>query len=167
MKTVDIHGKKHPTYAGVLDKAHSEGLVSIKTELLQAPLTENHLMAIVKATVVLKDKTFEGIGDATPKNVNTMIAPHIVRMAETRAKGRALRDALNIAEALAEEMGENNEVKENKNPRPEKDDVKSICQEHQVEMEQRWSEKKQVYYWCHNDEDGRICFGKGYLDKVH
>lgn len=102
--TVDIHGKQHPTYAGVLNKAHEEGLVGIKTELLQAPLEENNYMAIVHARVKVEDKVFEGIGDATPKNVNSMIAPHIVRMAETRAKGRALRDALNITEALMEEL---------------------------------------------------------------
>ncbi len=106
IETVDIHGKQHPTYAGVLDKAHKGGLVSIKTELIQAPLEENHFMAIVSARVTMDSKkVFTGIGDATPKNVNKMIAPHIVRMAETRAKGRALRDALNIAEVLKEEMG--------------------------------------------------------------
>lgn len=104
ISTVSIHGKEHPTYAGVLGKAHDSGLESIKTELLQAPLSTNNYMAIIKATVVMNKKTFEGIGDATPKNVNAMIAPHIVRMAETRAKGRALRDALNITEALAEEL---------------------------------------------------------------
>jgi len=107
--TVDIHGKNHPTYAGVLNKAHEGGLVSIQTKLIQAPLQDNHFMAIMHATVTMRDKkVFEGIGDATPKNVNSMIAPHIVRMAETRAKGRALRDALNITEALAEEMGGDN-----------------------------------------------------------
>lgn len=104
-ETVNIHGKAHPTYAGVLTKAHASGLKSIITELIQAPLDTNRFMAIVKATVTTEKGVFSGIGDATPKNVNSMIAPHIVRMAETRAKGRALRDALNIGEALKEEMG--------------------------------------------------------------
>ena len=102
--TVNIKGKEHPTFAGVLAKAHEKGLSSIETELLQAPMECNNYMAICKAKVTLGDKVFEGIGDATPKNVNAMIAPHIVRMAETRAKGRALRDALNIAECLHEEL---------------------------------------------------------------
>ena len=106
MKTVNIHGKPHPTYSGLLDEAHKKGLVSITTELLQAPLEENRYMAIIRATVTMKEGMFDGIGDATPLNVNKMIAPHIVRMAETRAKGRALRDALNIGEALAEEFHE-------------------------------------------------------------
>ena len=105
--TVNIKGKKHPTYSGVLAKAHETGIVSIKTDLVQSPMEINAWMAICKATVEMKDGTvFEGIGDATPKNVNAMIAPHIVRMAETRAKGRALRDALNIAECLREELND-------------------------------------------------------------
>lgn len=106
IETVNIKGKQHPTYAGVLKKAHEEGLKEIKTDLLQAPLESNNYMAIIHARVTTEKGVFDGIGDATPKNVNSMIAPHIVRMAETRAKGRALRDALNIAEALAEELGE-------------------------------------------------------------
>lgn len=106
IETVNIKGKQHPTYAGVLKKAHEEGLKVISTELLQAPLEANNYMAIIHARVTTTKGVFDGIGDATPKNVNAMISPHIVRMAETRAKGRALRDALNIAEALAEELGE-------------------------------------------------------------
>ena len=112
IETVNIKGKQHPTYAGVLKKAHEEGLKEIRTELLQAPLESNNYMAIIHARVTTEKGVFDGIGDATPKNVNSMIAPHIVRMAETRAKGRALRDALNIAEALAEELGEVSEPEE-------------------------------------------------------
>jgi len=109
METVNIHGKKHATYAAILDKAHQEGLVGIKTELDQPPIEYNRYMVIVKASATFKQKdgtltVFEGLGDATPKNVNPMIAPHIVRMAETRAKGRALRDGLNIGEVMKEEM---------------------------------------------------------------
>lgn len=108
IETVKVAGgKEHPTYAGVLSAAHEKGFAGIETELIQAPLQENHYMAIVKAKVKDKDgRIFCGIGDATPKNVNARIAPHIVRMAETRAKGRALRDMLNIAEALKEELGD-------------------------------------------------------------
>ena len=112
IETVNIKGKQHPTYAGVLKLAHEEGLKGIRTELLQAPLESNNYMAIIHARVTTEKGVFDGIGDATPKNVNSMIAPHIVRMAETRAKGRALRDALNIAEALAEELGEVSEPEE-------------------------------------------------------
>jgi len=49
---------------------------------------------------------FTGIGDANPANVNRKIAAHIIRMAETRGKARALRDAVNIGIVSLEELGE-------------------------------------------------------------
>lgn len=105
IQTVRVQGgKEHPTYAGVLAKAHEEGLKRIETEILQFPTDENHFLCIVKATVETSRGVFQSIGDASHKNVNSMIVPHLVRMAETRAKGRALRDAVNIAEALKEEL---------------------------------------------------------------
>ncbi len=62
-------------------------------------------MAIVRAVVETSKGTFTGIGDAGPENVNRMIRPHIIRMAETRAKARALRDAVNIGIVTLEELG--------------------------------------------------------------
>lgn len=107
IETVNIKGKDTPTYGGVLAEAHKKGLTNIETQLIQIPDAANNFMAIFKAIVTMKDgSVFTGYGDATPKNVNPMIAPHILRMAETRAKGRALRDAVNIGQALKEEMGE-------------------------------------------------------------
>jgi hypothetical protein len=97
-------GKDHPTYAGVLDQAHKEGLVLIETKVLQFPTKENGFVCICHARVQTKRGTFDGIGDASPRNVNKMIVPHLIRMSETRAKGRALRDAVNIAQALKEEI---------------------------------------------------------------
>jgi hypothetical protein len=97
-------GKDHPTYAGVLDKAHKMGLTSIETKVLQFPKDDNNWACVVHARVIVDGKVFEAIGDATPSNVNAMIKPHLIRMAETRAKGRALRDAVNIAQALKEEI---------------------------------------------------------------
>ena len=113
IETVKVAGgKDHPTYAGVLNEAHKKGLKRIEVEILQFPTDENHFMCICSATVemrVMIDKgeytnVFTEIGDASPKNVNSMIAPHLIRMAATRAKGRALRDAVNIGQALKEEM---------------------------------------------------------------
>lgn len=105
IETVKVQGgKEHPTYAAVLAQAHEQGLKEIRTELLETPKEGNNYLCIVKATVTTEKGVFEGIGDATPKNVNKMIAPHLIRMAETRAKGRALRDAVNIGQALKEEI---------------------------------------------------------------
>jgi hypothetical protein len=92
------------TYPGLLSKAHEEGLVRISTRLLQIPTEENGRTAIAKAVVDTSKGRFEALGDASPENVNSFIAPHVIRMAETRAKARALRDAVNIGVLSAEEL---------------------------------------------------------------
>ena len=92
------------TYPGLLSKAHDEGLVRIRTHLVQAPTEANGLMAIVKAIVETGKGRFDGIGDANPENVNSFIVPHLIRMAETRAKARALRVAVNFGVVSFEEL---------------------------------------------------------------
>ena len=111
---IDIHNKSGDkigekevvTYAGVLALAHEDGLKSIRTKLVQIPGKENDLTAIVTAIVCTNKGVFSGIGDANPGNVNSRIRPHIIRMAETRAKARALKDSQNIGIVALEELGE-------------------------------------------------------------
>jgi hypothetical protein len=103
---IKLQGKDFVQYAGLLDAAHSGNLLSISTEIIQLPTKENGMLAVCKAKVNLDGKEFEGIGDASPESVNKMIQPHSIRMAETRAKARALRDALNIGECSVEELAE-------------------------------------------------------------
>lgn len=98
-------GKKMVLYPGLLEEAHNQGLLSIRTSLLQIPTPDNGNVAICHATVTLVDEeneqeSYDGIGDASPDNVGRNIVPHIIRMAETRAKARALRDAVCAGEAL-------------------------------------------------------------------
>ncbi|MGH3088876.1 MAG: hypothetical protein ACRDSJ_16355 [Rubrobacteraceae bacterium] len=102
---IERQGKRFVLYAGLLEEAHNRGLRSIETELLQVPGMENGEVAIVKAVVRTEEGKFSGIGDASPENVNRSIAPHLIRMAETRAKARALRDAINVAVTAFEELG--------------------------------------------------------------
>ena len=115
---VSLKGKTFITYEGLLDLAHKEGLQSIETNLIQIPTKDNDYLAIVQATAYAKDKKFMGIGDCDNKSANSMIAPHKIRMAETRAKARALRDFTNIGMTAFEELGndeeEQNKVDENK-----------------------------------------------------
>ena len=102
-------GKPYIQFVGLLDLLHQEsaGEFSITTRLEQAPTEANGNLAIVSATVVMAQghRSASALGDASPQSVNRMIAPHLVRMAETRAKGRALRDLLNIPYVTAEELG--------------------------------------------------------------
>jgi hypothetical protein len=102
---IERQGKRFVLYAGLLEEAHSRGLRSIETDLLQIPAKENGEVAIVKAVVRTEEGKYTGIGDASPENVNRAIAPHLIRMAETRAKARALRDAINVGVTAFEELG--------------------------------------------------------------
>lgn len=107
---VERQGKTFCLYAGLLDLAHQTGLLSIKTSLVQIPSEANNRTAICTAVVtMIKDgveKEFTGIGDAAPNNVAPAMQNCLIRMAETRAKARALRDAVNIGVAAFEELGD-------------------------------------------------------------
>ena len=103
---VKISGKEHVTYDGLLDEAHKKGLVSMQVDVVQQPREENGWTTICHATASFTSGAlFAEIGDANPKNCNSKIAAHSIRMAATRAKARALRDALNVKGAALEELG--------------------------------------------------------------
>lgn len=110
---VERQGKTFALYAGILDLAHEQGLQGIFTSLVQIPDASNDNTAICKATVTLvkdgKLLTFEGYGDAAPNNVAAPMRNCLIRFAETRAKARALRDAVNIGVAAFEELGDEDE----------------------------------------------------------
>lgn len=102
---LELKGKLYPTYAWVLDEAHNAGLLSLTIKINQMPNDTNGNVAIVTATATDADgRKFTDVGDASPESVNSMIKPHIIRMASTRAKGRALRDMINCGMTLAEEL---------------------------------------------------------------
>ncbi|HZF59101.1 MAG TPA: hypothetical protein VEZ19_11575 [Rubrobacter sp.] len=104
-------GKQYVLFAGLLDEAHGLGLRGIDTDLIQVPEESNGNVAIVKATAEMEDgRRFSGLGDASPDNVGRSIAPHIIRMAETRAKARALRDAVNVGATALEELSEGDDA---------------------------------------------------------
>jgi hypothetical protein len=96
---VKLQGKDFITYDGLLDMAHQMGLVSIETELIDKD------PYIFKAVAKTETQMFTGHGDADESNVNKMIVRHKIRMAETRAKARALRDLTNVGMCSVEEMG--------------------------------------------------------------
>ena len=105
-KVVNIKGKDFVTYAGLLDQAHQKGLISI--EIIDSWVSEDMNRAWCKVRAKFKNKTkemfFDGFGSSTPENTGDMTKTHPVEMAHTRAKGRALRDFLNIGTAMLEEL---------------------------------------------------------------
>src|SRR5918999_3709643 len=117
-------GKQYVLFAGLLDEAHNRGLRGIDTELVQVPTPGNGNVAVVKATVEMEGldegqgRIFSGIGDASPENVGRNIVPHIIRMAETRAKARALRDAVNVGATALEELSDGDDAPPENYPQP-------------------------------------------------
>lgn len=103
---VERQGRSFVLYAGLLDLAHSQGLRAIRTRLVQVPSEDNGQTAVVHAEVDTDRGTFSGIGDASPANVARAMLTCTIRLAETRAKARALRDAVNVGVTAFEELGD-------------------------------------------------------------
>jgi hypothetical protein len=107
---IDRQGKTYVLYGGLLALAHelSGGRLSITTELQQVPSPQNAMVAVVSARARFWDEAGQivreasGIGDASPRNVARGLEEATIRLAETRAKARALRDLTNAAEVADE-----------------------------------------------------------------
>ena len=112
---INQQGKDHVLFSGLIDALHqlSLGFFSVDTRIEQLPTAENGHQAVCSALVRVYDpdnpdvvrRSCSGIGDASPANVNRMMANALIRMAETRAKARALRDLLNVGMVAFEELG--------------------------------------------------------------
>lgn len=102
---VNLQGKEYILYVGLVKEAHERGLKSIRTEYLSEISNTEKKHFYFKAIVEMESgQIFEGYGDATPDNVKGMVAAHMFRMGETRAKARALRDATGSEFCSVEEL---------------------------------------------------------------
>lgn len=109
-----IESREVVRYAGLLSRAHDEGLKRIETKLKQLPTEENGMVAVASAVVETEKGIFSATADATLANANRRMHRFLPALAETRAKARALRDAVNIGVvALEELLGENGDFSEN------------------------------------------------------
>jgi hypothetical protein len=98
-----LHSKAFVQFGGLLAMAHEHGLQSLTARFI----TVGPDLATAEATAVFEDgRRFTECGDASPDNVGDKVRPHFARMALTRAKARALRDALNIGMCSVEELSE-------------------------------------------------------------
>mgnify|MGYP000929347198 FL=1 len=109
---INLQGKSYVTYEGLLDLAHQNNLKSLQVELIQIPTKDNNMTAICRATATTENETYMDIGDASPQSVNSALVPHLIRMASTRAKARALRDLTNVGMTAVEELSLNENVSE-------------------------------------------------------
>lgn len=101
-----LHGRDYILYGGLLKLAQSRGLKRVDVEVIQVPNQDNGMLAVARAQVETDDGVFSDVGDASPASVANTIQPHLLRMASTRAKARAMRDAVGVDMVAVEEMVE-------------------------------------------------------------
>jgi len=104
-----LQGKEFILFEGLLNLFHQNGGATIKCEETPTSTIEHPKF---KAIAIGTTGEFTGHGDANSQNVNSMIAKHSYRMAETRAIARALRLYNNIGMTSAEELGGDNTQEE-------------------------------------------------------
>ena len=93
------------TYEGLVKAAHEDGLRTVWTEAVQIQDDPADGPTVFRAMVATDRGVFFAYGDASEENTNSMTRNAIIRVAETRAKARALRDAV-AAGTAAEELEE-------------------------------------------------------------
>lgn len=102
-------------FSDVLDFAYQMGFVRFgPPEVTVYPgggLKDGEPIAVVVACAIFTDEDgneteYYGTGDACPSNCNSRVGQAFVRMAETRAQGRALGRAMNLNALLAEELND-------------------------------------------------------------
>lgn len=100
-------GKQYVLYAGLLDEAHTiyGKDMKIDTELHSWDGQEAIVHAVFEGVDDGKVVRTSGIGDAN-RDEKGPAGQTPIRMAETRAKARALRDAVNVGATSLEEMGD-------------------------------------------------------------
>jgi len=102
--------KDYVTFEELLKLAHEryKNRLNIYTRLVEQ---DNKEIVIFKATIQISatktepEQIFNAYGDATEKNVNSMVEPHKYRVAETRSLVRCLRFCLGIGMTAREELG--------------------------------------------------------------
>ena len=112
---ISLQGREYVTFRGLLYVAHESGLESIDVELVSWDAETRS--AICRATVKGARGTFSDIGDASPSNVNKMIANACLRMSSTRSQSRALRSYLGIGITSVEELPGDSPKEDPRDPR--------------------------------------------------
>jgi len=96
---------------------------------------------------------FHGVGDASVENTNRGVAVHAPRLAHTRAKARALADALNLDANLREEFGE--DLSEDEDNGESSPPVCSRCGKPMSEKSAQASQRIRGYLLCYQCAKGK------------
>ena len=115
MRDEEKDPKGNPRVAGLRRVAQEllGDIVSSQSHVVAAPSLKNQTRATVEHTIEInwdRDglaphiRVFTGVADAGPDNMRAEFCPYPTAIASTRAKGRALRDALAIDIVAAEEI---------------------------------------------------------------
>lgn len=113
---VQLQGTPYITVVGLQARLADQGkaIVKTKTELLSNPYAEGSGgAAVVRFSCYALDSKgnehgpFESLGDASPANVGPKLKEALIRMAETRAYGRALRVITRSQYTTLEELPQN------------------------------------------------------------
>lgn len=165
LPTIDIKGKKYVLVKDrvlAFNETYPNG--SIQTELISDQFSKVVVIkAIVTPDVKNPTRAFVDYSQATIGDgmVNTTSA---LENASTSAVGRALAYmGIGVIESIAS-ADEINKA----STQPIKSvtqevldtDLHAFCEVHQLEMEQKISQKTNNPYWSHKKEDGSLCFGK-------
>lgn len=107
-----IKGNDYIKYSGLLAYAHEKGLVNMW--IVDKRIEVESKTAIIQVKIQMADEIgnlleFEGIGSANKQNTPLHLEGSYVELAHTRAKARALRDALNIDLVSFEEVMQSKE----------------------------------------------------------
>lgn len=152
----NLQGKDFMTYNGLIELAKEKGLKELKVDIIQFPNASNYDTAIAKATAIgyevvngeNVEVTYVEIGDANASNCNKMVGKHYIRMAATRAKGRALRDFLGIDMVMSEELGgdayESNDPAKKRCTQPQMEKVSELMTQGSITKDEMRDLAKQV-----------------------
>jgi len=102
-----IDRRWYVTHAGLLRIAQRRRCHAIRTSLQKDVSDPIASRWVFKATVykTARSRGFVGYGDADPSNVSSLVRGAELRVAETRAIDRALREAYGIGHCSVEELG--------------------------------------------------------------